>query len=495
MRVEAKDLAVNPGENQTLGAFLQQLAPALDNWQEAVQGQQAILTRYYSRDGVIQELTTKLAQSIVFSIPEVQNSASSKKALHRVTNFVYRRIDGSLKNSAALEEKSEGFWDRAMIANKKVSPEKLAQLNAIHQEIRESVQNFHQVMSPINRVERAKTEIINQELSLWLKADFNHLLDLATASNQPDSQMVMLLRFLGSDHWSILTDAIPVVRKQELTNPNHQRFVAFLDQMAADYYRQGKNNHLWPLIEFFLPMPTQTMKSIYHQTIDLERRQREVFAPLLQQISQLQKSLPQLIKDQYAIFLTHLQETALTKLREASARFKIKELKLGPAQNGQEEFILEDNGEDQPEEKAPATPAPTPVEKLTPTKTVFINGQVCHDEQTIKVALEELIAKQIKQFPTKNLDDYIKVLAKLTGLRPNAPKHELIKKLTGFPKIPLSDNTEEAVLRLRVASKPLRLFIAFHNDFLIIIGASIKDDNVYTELIRKGGFSQINLPS
>ena len=486
MRVETASFP-KPEEHKPKEAFLERIAKPLGEWVQASESIVEINQRYKGPQGLIKNLAKRVTDNgAAFNLSMgKQTTERHQKRLRRIMeNLILESLASNVQSN--LSHLQTDLMIKAK--NWKIPEEYMSE--EMDQEALQLGQDYHREISSWTTIGNSTQDHLQKELTDWLAADFDHLLELERLAQLSPDPAENLLQFLSAN--SSPLEAGPILaRQKELANPKDQRLINFFDQMAQAYYRQGQYAQTWPLVELSIPLASDNIRSFYTGISDVAKRQQVLIAPLVENWHQFQKTLPPPVRDQYAVYLTHLQEETAARIKEAASKFKIKQPKLIPIGVP---FLPEEFTVDQKEPTAAEQSIAT-AEAAKPHKVILIDGQVCADETSLRTAIEGLFSTKLKSVRQNYIDSYTLILAKEAGIRSNAPKYEM-KKISGFPQISLSDGSREPVLRLRLTSSDApRICLAFHQDYLIVIDAFNRDDHSYTQLMRQGGFSGIQLPS
>lgn len=480
-------------ELSSVQIFMSEIGEPLSKWSEATGKLQEIAELYKDSGGIIDEWVQK---GVDF---DRRYFLSRGKVLTPIiVRVLTQRFRAAFTQALSSGEVPENLIkiSRHEHLAKKLTAEEKRESDELDAEFYTQLNNYKEQVKQPKQTLTDSSVLITDRLTDWLKTDFTHLFELAAIARSETGAVVSLLRFLATDHAEVLGRAADFVRNSELENPNSQRFCEFLDNLGRTYYQQRKKDSLWPTIEFFLPQTSSEIKAWYEHTDNEKARQRLSFESIFGQIQNFGKALPPVIRDRYATYLSDLQKTAISLLSQMISQYKKNTVKEITAPLNFADILQKGKAvhkteiEDEVVFEKPAT------ETATQKRIVLISGRNCEDETSIKQALEQLFKKTSKNIQPNQIDSYTFILAKLAGLRTNAPNYDL-KKLTQFPVLSLSNGKTERVQRLKLppSSDLTRLLIAFHEEFVIVIDTTTRDDNVYRQLMRRGGFSQINLPS
>lgn len=468
----------------------------LNSWIQATEQVSQIKERYFGPNGTTENLAKRVVDSLVSYLKNKRGYFSSKE-LAKLSRLAKGTIDQDFQSQNS-DSYSIPFFDLNYLAKGTNNPKLMAVVKEIESEGDSLIKQYRQEIEEPNNSKRLSENLLKEKLTRWLSLDFDHLLKLADSLETPETpppQIINLIRFLDQTDLDVIRKTSQTIRQLELENPSPARLIRFLDQIAWEYHQNGRYDHLWPSIEFFLPILPSEIKTLYVPNVDVSERQHILFGPIVLQMQRFQKSLPQALRELYATHLSYLQEEAIRTIKTASNKFKVKQQEtVLPAQSFKDIVeVKKKKPTVTPQVSQPMVgPEPEREQKLL---RVLIAGQICTDEQSIRSQLEVLFIRNIKNPRKADIDSYASILAKLAGIRLNSPKYDR-KKITDFPRITLSDGSSEQVLRLRLSAKtPPRLLLTLHKDLIIVINVTIRDDNTYRQLMKKGGFSQISLPS
>lgn len=491
MAIEAKNFRGLPEHANTL-IFLAEISQPLNLWQQTVQNLHELNNQYLGEKSIAENISQRTVQ---FWIDYLKNkgrtvTASLQRRALRVT------IDHTIKVISAVdgEQATKGKLGILTGLTNRMGPDEKRTFQELLDETHSHQLTYQSELKKINAAKQDSKTTVRKQLSTWLAADFDHLPQLAVLTEQETDKLGGFLQFL-SENSDILDTTTQSTRNQEVENPSPQRITAFFDQWAENYYRQNKKDPLWESIEFFLPISSEEIQSLYQNGTGQIERSILLFEPITQRLQQ-GKKLPQAISQLYATYLSKIQRGAISALQQKISLLKMKSLPhtSTPIQTVSE-LIPPDQETQQTPPPVQKSELPSPAEKPQPPKIVIIGSQLCSDEIAIKETLKDFLTGRIKGISRHHIDTYTMVLAKLAGIRQNAPNHNL-KKIGGVSPIQLSDGLNEPILRLRLNNNDApRLFMIFHDQFLIVFEAINRDDHTYAELVRKGGSSQINLPS
>jgi len=322
---------------------------------------------------------------------------------------------------------------------------------------------------------------------------FENFPELCLYLQQADSeQSGPFIRLMERALKEPIKDALKNVRFREERNPSRSVLFAFFKHLASNHYRHGQKDELWTGIELFLQGGANTIEDLIVNGNQQDMEQ--LLEPLIN--ATLGKDLPPLLAQKFSAYLLALQSVSWHTFETMTEQAKQPQTNGRTAkpvtweQHRKKRTAHTDAAQiDRPDQNGQSP-------EKTLTKTVLINGDVCQDEVQIGEALQKLVkAKGVNKFTPEDLSAFKSIIAKLAGMRPNAPGY-ILEKLKAVNQVNLSTGESVPPQKLRRPGKPAgRLILLVAKSHIVILTAFDRTDTSYNDQLKKFNYETVQLPS
>jgi hypothetical protein len=387
------------------------------------------------------------------------------------------------------------------IKGKAIKPEEKQKFDEVLEKLRQIRIDYSKNYASLNHSWFEQGIKVTTAFEQYAGSDFQNFVSLVKYLQETETvQGTTLVRLIDSSQHEgqdPIKKALETARLKEEAQPTYETLLSFFANIAGKYYKNGQKDDLWTGISILLGQPNEILKTAF-TTPGNEQVQKALLAPIVDSVTR--NGLPPTAAVRYQSYLAEQQAVGWHYIiQRGSALNERNEFKIG--NNHQPEAITwtqrkkrnsrvsAQNGSSKAEETATDR-----TEQVKPPRQVLVGETLCQNEESIRSQLEQLMKdNKVKECRREDIDSYALIIAKIAGLRENAPGFQQEKMNVDKVKFSTGEEAPVMIIRRQTAVAP-RLAVCITRDFVVLLKAWDRNDSSYSHQQRKFTFPIIEIP-